>query len=143
MSAPARRAGGHDAAVAARDPALPGLAVLLDADAFATELAAACPSAGVRGGRAGYVRYKPGDSALVAYELDTGAGTVPAYARAQRRNDLAKLAKVRRRARTPSRLGPGGVLIPHLGIAVYLFPNDRRLAALPRLADPGARRELL
>lgn len=143
MSAPARPAGSHDAAVAARDPALPGLAVLLDADEFATELAAACPSADVRGARAGYVRYKPGDSVLVAYELDTGAGTLSAYARAQRPDDHAKLAKVRRRARTPSELGPGGLLIPELGIAVYLFPNDRRIKALPRLAEPAARRELL
>lgn len=133
----------HDAELAARDPALPGVAVLLDGDLMAELLAAACPDAGIGGAVAEYVRYKPGDSCLVAYEFDAAGGPLPGYARCQRHDDLAKLGKARKRVRAQSAAGPGGVLIPPLGIAIYLFPNDRRLHSLHLLGAAGPRRELL
>src|SRR5438093_582994 len=52
-----------------RDPALPGLALLLDPDAFAADLRQAVPGIEVEGGRITYVRYKPGTSCLVGYRL--------------------------------------------------------------------------
>ncbi|HET6547537.1 MAG TPA: hypothetical protein VFG79_03700, partial [Solirubrobacter sp.] len=65
-----------DAALARRDPALPGLAAVLDPDALLERLDALLP-AGVerpRGGRVDYARYKPGTSIVVALTLDTTAG---------------------------------------------------------------------
>src|SRR4051794_3279027 len=80
-----------------RDSALPGLATLLDPDAFAAALCRAVPGLGVEGGRITYVRYKPGTSCLVGYRLAT-AGKVVIVAAAAFRSDAAdKLAKAGRR----------------------------------------------
>jgi hypothetical protein len=65
----------EDRALAARDPALPGLALLLDDAAVATALRERLPEARVRAARSTYIRYKPGTNCLVAFELDTAEGS--------------------------------------------------------------------
>jgi len=137
-----------DARLVARDRALPGLAALLNEDAFAEVLAKRLPTVEVRGARASYVRYKPGVSCLVAYHVEVaqprGGDPVIAqiYGRAQRR-DSPKLAKVQWRATAPSALGPGRLLVKDLHLAVYGFPNDRRLRSLARLCGTTDRPPLL
>src|SRR5207247_11060393 len=55
-----------DADLVAREPDLPGLAVVLDADAFDEILRAQVPGVRIQGARATYLHYKPGTFWLVA-----------------------------------------------------------------------------
>ncbi len=132
-----------DARLAAEDPSLPGLGLVLDPEAWAQELAAALPRAGVRGARATYVRYKPGTSCLVAFRVRVGDGEQDVYARALRPSAHDKLAAARRRQEDRSNLGPGGLVLERWAVAVHVFPHDRRLPALARLGDAGHHHVLL
>nr|MBA3328633.1 hypothetical protein [Solirubrobacterales bacterium] len=134
---------GLDAAVAARDRALPGLATLLDPDAFAEALDTALPIAGIEGARAVYMRYKPATNCLVAYRVRTGEGEHDVYARAHAPGATDKLDKARRRSDRASPLGPGGFVLDGAAIAVHVFPHDRRLRELPSVARKGARVQTL
>src|SRR4051794_11653701 len=78
-----------------RDPALPGLATLLDPEAFATALRPRLPSEELMAARRDYVRYKPGMSCLVAYRVETARGVVDVSARAVRPDADDKLRKAR------------------------------------------------
>jgi aminoglycoside phosphotransferase (APT) family kinase protein len=132
-----------DAALAARDPSLPGLRTLLDAEAFAAALSEHEPTAGITGARPTYVRYKRGTSCLAAFEVATRSGPALVYARTQRPDDRDKLRKVRRRAAPAPTLGLDGLLLDERHIAVYAYPNDRRLPVLRTLADAERRSRLL
>jgi hypothetical protein len=132
-----------DAELAHRDDALPGLRLLLDEDAFTEALRAARPDAGVSSARATYVRYKPGTSCLLGYVISREeGGDVLAYARAERPGELDRRVGNLRRADAEGPLGRGVALAGH-DVAVYPFPNDRRIRALRDVADPDRRRRLL
>ncbi len=122
-----------DAGLVCRDPALPGLAALLDADGFAEELGRLAPAAGVRGARAGYVRYKPGTNALVAYDVLTARGVVPVYARTFRPEAGPQIRRPRGRPGRTGLLGIGVTSLAACHALVREFPNDPRLPALPVL----------
>ena len=116
-----------DAALASRDPGLPGLAVVLDDDALTALL-------GARAVRR-YVRYKPGTSCLVAAQLDTGDdAVVTAYAE-----------DGRQKADKTSHGCPDAVLAHDtLRRVLAVRPSaDRDVPALAALADPRGRRRLL
>lgn len=132
-----------DAALLRREPELPGLAVLLDAQAFARELAGALPEAGIRSAAPVYLRYKPHTSCLAAYRVATAAGTISVYARAHRPSVPEKLRSAGEASERDSLLGPGGVVLGDVAVAVHAFPHDRRLPALTRLTDGRRRRRLL
>lgn len=125
-----------DARLGLRDRRLPGLAVVLDAEAFSEALAGALRDLPVTGARATYVRYKPGVSCLVAFRVRVGDEEHDVYARALRRSAQDKLGAARRRAEEDSPLGPGGLVLDRWAIAVHAFPHDRRLPTLARLLDP-------
>jgi len=127
----------EDRALAAADPALPGLPLVLDDDALAGALREAVPDAGIRAARGTYVRYKPGTNCLVGLELETASGTHRGYARCEPPEDRPKLEKVVRTAKVPGSAGFAGVLLAPWSVAVLAFPNDRRLPALRKLAPPG------
>ncbi|MGH2542364.1 MAG: hypothetical protein ACRDIB_06200, partial [Ardenticatenaceae bacterium] len=135
-----------DLELARRDRALPGLALLLDSDAFTaaaqTAFAQRALDVVVGSARATYVRYKPGTSCLVAYRIELDGVESDLYARAYRTTAYDKLGKVRELiARHPS-LAQGGLLLDHVAVAAFFFPNDRRLPVLARLTDEPARRRL-
>jgi len=132
-----------DQAVCARDRAVPGLAAVLDGDAFAELLRERLPDRAVDGSRPVYVRYKPGTSCLVLHEVASEGGVFHVYARAHARGQLAKAAKVRKRATARGALGEDGLLVASMLVAVYPFPNDRRLPGLTELADCERRRPML
>ncbi|HWH35089.1 MAG TPA: phosphotransferase [Acidimicrobiales bacterium] len=88
-----------DAELAARDPAIPGMALVLDEEALVRRLALSLTFAGVTSARATYVRYKPGTSCLVGYELGMGAQRVTAFAKAHRGDDFPKFSKTVSRVR--------------------------------------------
>jgi aminoglycoside phosphotransferase (APT) family kinase protein len=134
-----------DARLVAREAQLPGLATLLDADAFAHCLREHLPEREVGSAQPTYVRYKPGTSCVVAYRARIDGESRALYARAVAPDAeaLGKLAKVRRHAATDSTLGRGGLLVDELAIAVYALPVDRRMPSLRRLLDRRGRPRLM
>jgi len=131
-----------DANLVKRDPGLPGLAMILDPDAFTAMLQGLYPDAGVTGCVANYVRYKPATSCLVGYRVSCAAGTVDVYARAHD-SDGAKIEKAGRHQSAASALGGGVRVLTDRAVAVYPFPNDHELRMLPRLQGAGSRRDML
>lgn len=135
-----------DALLAHRDPALPGLATLLNPAALLEDLRtllAATPaaSAQVLSGTPYYVRYKVGTNCLVAYQLHTTAGPLYLHGMALTLDNAAKAHKQLERAQA-SALGPGGFFLAERGLLLTFFPNDRRLKSLARLAHAEQRHEL-
>ncbi|NNF58385.1 MAG: phosphotransferase, partial [Rhodothermaceae bacterium] len=123
------------------DPALPGLPLLLDAEAFAEVLR---PHVGaLDAAEAVYVRYKPGENALVAYRLYMGGAAHWAYAKSHRHGATTKLTKATTRTTAATPLGPGHLVLPAWATVVSFFPNDAKLKALRRLGNPAARRGLI
>lgn len=131
-----------DRALVLREPRLPGLATLLDDDAFAELLATWLPGAGVRSARSTYIRYKPATSLLVAYRVQTRAGEELVHARAERDDAAGRLQRLAALTDRPTALGPGALVLPERSVAVLPFPTDRRLPALRALADAAARSHL-
>jgi aminoglycoside phosphotransferase (APT) family kinase protein len=131
-----------DRSLARREPRLPGLATLLDDDAFAELLSTWLPGAGIRSARSTYVRYKPDTSLLVAYRVQSAAGEQLVHARAERDNAAGRLQRLTALADRPTALGPGVLVLPEQSLAVLPFPTDRRLPALRALADEAARSHL-
>lgn len=110
-----------DEALLARDPGLPGLALLLDSAALAAWLGAPV--------RRRYVRYKPGTSCVLGLELDARRCFAVAYAD----GSAGTLAKSAAAAPAGSLLAVEG----ELGVLVARPAADRDLPALARLAaDP-------
>ena len=131
-----------DAELARRDSAIPGLALLLDPEAFAAALRTALPEADVETAQATYVRYKPGTNCLVAYRLQVAGVETDVYAKAYRAGTRGKLRKARERLKVRASLGSGGVVLDDAVIAVFAFTNDYKLDALACLADEAPRRHL-
>ena len=125
-----------DAAIVARDQAVPGLALVLDDDALTSRLRTVRPELGLVSARATYVRYKPGTSCLVAYRLDLGDREVLAFAKAYRQGGRAKVAKDQ---------GKGGEAVATLGelVTVSRVGGDRDLPAAAVLDQPQRHRRLL
>ena len=127
-----------DAALAARDRAIPGLGLLLDPDA----LGAAIEGGGVAlsGLTIDYVRYKPGRNCLSRFTATAGPGREPltGYAKAYRADEGVKLEKARQRETTPGPAGVGRLVLPEWLIEVCFLPNDNKLRQLRRLANPRA-----
>lgn len=121
----------YDLDLARRDPALPGLATLLDPDAFVAALAGAAPARPIDDAQISYVKYKPGTNCLVGYRLRIDGALVDGYARAGR----LPIGDNPRRS--------GWLALPDQQIDVALFPEDRRLGGLRRLDDDRGRRRLL
>lgn len=119
-----------DALLAERDPALPGLATVLDPEAVAER------TPGAIGAVATYVRYKPSTSCLVGYRFATSAGPVLGFAKAFREDDRAKLQKARQREAPDSELGWGVVTLDPGTVVVALARSDRDLPGLRALTSP-------
>ncbi len=133
-----------DAAVAARDPALPGLRLLLDPDRLAGRLAALLPDAGISSATPTYMRYKPGTSCVLGFRLRLATGAeVDCYAKAHAAPHYAIVRSRSELLRRPTALGQSRILLDDALLAVRPFPNDRELPVLRRLADEERRPKLL
>jgi aminoglycoside phosphotransferase (APT) family kinase protein len=132
-----------DGDLVARDPGLPGLATLLDPDAFLEAVRQAAPGARLERARPRYVRYKRGTNCLVAYRLEGQGAPIDVYAKAHGRDAPVKLDKAAERRGAVGALGCSRFAIADRGLVVSVFPNDSKLAALACLGDPTARRRLL
>jgi hypothetical protein len=123
-----------DADLVRRETALPGLATLLDPDAFAAVLRDAALARWPDEVRVTYVRYKPGTSCLVGYRVESAGAVDLAFATAHRADAGAKWAKEASACR---------VILNDRAVFVRLFPDDDGLAVLRRLAEPAGRAVLL
>lgn len=117
-----------DRAICARDPALPGLAEILDASAMASIL-------GLRSLVPTYLRYKPGVSCTAAF-LHPDAGPLAAYAYPRDR-----YAEIRSRADMSS--DPMVSFLDAKCILVVPARLDPHLRALRRFLDPARRPKYL
>src|SRR5206468_3047325 len=90
-----------------RDPAVPGLATVLDPDAFVAALRRAAPEADLRLARITYVRYKPQRYCRVAYRLDVAGSELDVDVRACRPEDLGPWLEESDGASAAGPLGPG------------------------------------
>jgi hypothetical protein len=132
----------HDKALAARDPVLPGLALLLDTDRLAEALAPACRMPGWTSS-CPPIALQAGTSCL--------AGSRPGRARASAstsrpRPTSPSASRSSAAAGQPeARLAPGprGPSLDDHAILVRIVPYDRDLGALARLVEPESRRALL
>lgn len=134
-----------DADLVRRERALPGLAVLLDPEAFVRALRPHVPDAGLREASITYIRYKPETNCLLTYRLETGGGPVTAYAKLHGPDAEVKLRNVREKEKdsATSPLGPGRIVLEEISTVVALFPNDGKLRSLQELQDPTAWRRRL
>jgi len=118
-----------DRGLVERDPALPGLPLLLDAEAAADLVARLYPEAEVRTATACYLRYNPGRSCLVGYRLRLGGGETLAYARASRLDSPDKVHKGTQRPSVRTALGGGVRVEAARGVTIFPFPHDLELRA--------------
>jgi Phosphotransferase enzyme family len=131
-----------DAAIAQRDPALPGLATLLDPVAFGVVLRRALP--GLVLGPAKLVYVKPATNYLVGYELTVNGEPLDIYAKTYPQASAAgELAKARERPGITGPLGPGRLALDEIATVVSVYPNDNKVKALSLLADDTSRVEVL
>ena len=138
--------GAADASLARRDRAIPGLSTVLDADALVAALHAAYPELGIQRASPFYAHYKPGTRCIVAFRMTTAdAGSeLLAYADAYGPDAAVKLPKAQDLAqRHTGPLGQDALLLDTCDVALYVFPTDRRLGVLRRLAQPDKRANLL
>ncbi|HHN78314.1 MAG TPA: aminoglycoside phosphotransferase family protein [Phycisphaerales bacterium] len=124
-----------DAAIVERDRRLPGLRTLLDPDAFCESLRRISHTPDIRSARPRYVRYKPGTSCLVAYDVTVGDRTVGAYARCHAGDQLVKVSNARLRVEVTGPLGHGLLADLEAGIAVFAYPNDYEIKTLRKLFE--------
>lgn len=116
-----------DAAICARDPALPGLSIVLDADALGAR-------SGIPGLSSVYVRYKPGTSCVVGL-VDTDSSFAAYSAMTY---PLERFCEVRDRKHWQS--GPDQVVyLNDICTALVPFAHDRRIKTAKRLKDPDRR----
>ncbi|HVS30094.1 MAG TPA: phosphotransferase [Thermoanaerobaculia bacterium] len=125
-----------DAVLVRRDPAIPGLALVLDPDAF---IAAVTPHLGgrqVRGISSGYARYKPHTSCLVAWKLDLGATSLFVHAKAYGRSQVGKFGGAAEQS------DDAHFAVPDLATTISIFPRDRVLSGLLRIDEASVRAQL-
>src|SRR5206468_3393763 len=120
-----------DAQFVRRDSALPGLATMLDPEAFAGALAPFMPAIDPGSARIEYVRYKPGKNCIVAYRVGVAGTEVKLYAKAH--------PAFRRSPASPRPLGPKRIVLQEGAITVSTFPTHGKLKAVADLVEPESR----
>src|SRR5262245_8028904 len=114
-----------EADLARRDPEVPGLATVLDADALVAALRRAAPQADLRGAQITYASYKPRHACRVACRLNVGGVETDLGVRACRREDMARwLAGDGGLANVPGPLGPGRIVLEDRAVLLTVFPDD-------------------
>ena len=117
-----------DQAVVARDPQLPGLALLLDEERTLAAARREWPADELLSLRCSYLRYKPGISCLAGYAAETESG--PRWFH----------AKVRATGNADGDAGPSPV---EGELTLRRFPSDRELRGLAGFLEPDRRHKLL
>lgn len=126
-----------------RDPDLPGLATVLDPEAFIDALRRADPGPAVNRAEIAYVRYSPREFCRVAYRVDVAGAALDLDVRACRPEDVASWLTKGGDTNGSGPLESGRLVLGDAAILVTVFPNDLRLTQLRDLTDPEARGRLL
>lgn len=133
----------HNFNLVQRDPALPGLRVLLDPEAFQQLLGCWHPHGSPGMPRIVYIRYKPQTSCLVAFRVALHGVEVDVYAKAHRREQEGKLHKSRKHSGLPELLSRTLKVLDEHAISISVFPWDRHLRSLASLDGGQTQRRLL
>lgn len=133
---------GPDRQVVARDPALPGLALLLDDARLLDTLRGLWPEAEIETVACTYLRYKPGVNCLAGYAARTPDGPLMVYARAYTAAHYAEAWAGGRglKAKVP---GCPPQTLDREAAVLRRFPDDRKLRGMARLILPDSRSGLL
>ena len=133
-----------DAAIVRCDPALPGLATLLDPVAFGDALRRMAPSAILESLTPFYSKYKPGTNCLIGYRLTVNGEPLDIYAKTYPQASAAgELTKARERPGIIGPLGPGRLALDEIATVVSVCPNDDKVKALSLLANDESRAQVL
>jgi phosphotransferase family enzyme len=122
-----------DADVVGRDPALPGLGVVLDPDRVAEILRPALPKREIGAGRLGWIRYRPHDFCRAAYRFEVPGGEIDIGLHACIPADLAAWREN----------GGDRIVLDDLALIVTVFPNDPMLVGLAPLETASGRPDVL
>jgi hypothetical protein len=132
-----------EASLVERDRVIPGLATLLDPDAFVDALHRRIPAAGFRGARITYIRYKPRTNCLVGFRLELAHTTVAATAKAYQRTP-ALYHRLSQHVTPPlAAWNAGRLFLDDCGVLLSVFPHDRKITSLPRLPRADARSRMI
>jgi len=126
-----------------RNQEIPGLATVLDPDAFLSALRRAVPHADFDAARIDSVKLEPRAYCHVAYRLAIAGEPLHLDARACRLEDLDGWLNESGHGDGPGPLGADRIVLADQAVLITAFPNDARLPVLRKLADPTARRRLL
>ena len=132
-----------DSDIARRDTALPGLATLLDPEAFARVLGRELPAVATGEVTATYVKYKPGTSCLAGFYLTVNGNAVAIYGKAFPRDAQFRLRRARQKPGVRGPLGLGRLALADDSIVVSVFPNDYKVASLDSLTGMDSQQRLL
>jgi thiamine kinase-like enzyme len=128
-----------DLALAARDPALPGLAIALNAEAVRDLLQPYLPNVGWELSPCLYVRYKPGASCIAAYRICIQDREIDLYVKAVRGNDFEKLQKWSLRPGfSDLLLKLPRIVLQDRALILGTFWNDTKLRQLNTLASDSS-----
>lgn len=131
-----------DAALVAREPNLPGLALALDADAL-QRLLVECTGLAVERVEVRYLRYQPGTKCLAALRIEAGGEVRSAYLKCYHRTDAARWCKVAARGEAAAGEATRRIVWPDLASELIFFPGDDRIDHLGPLIDDSYRDALL
>jgi len=132
-----------EADLARRDSSVPGLATVLDPDAFLDTLGRAAPGRALEGAEIAYVKYRPMTYCRVGYRVSVAGAECRLDVRACRREDLASWLVDENGPTVPGPLGTGRLMLAESAVLVTVFPNDVKLPQIPRLTDPRLRASLI
>lgn len=130
------------AAIVDRDPALAGLATLLDPVAFGDTLRRALP--GLVLGPAKVIYVKPATNYLICYRLTVNGKPLDIYAKTYPPASAAgELEKARKHPGIAGPLGVGRLALDDIAAVVSVYPNDDKVKALSLVADDRSRAQVL
>ncbi|MFQ5715716.1 MAG: aminoglycoside phosphotransferase family protein [Nitrospinales bacterium] len=123
-----------------QDPGIPGLATLLDPEAFQKCLQ---PIVRVEKVWLRKLWYEPETYCLAAYQMEFCGAPAYVYAKAYAPYGANKIRKTLEQAPAAPAALPQKVVLEKVSIAVFFFPADDQLASLTHLAEPEKRTALL
>ena len=131
-----------EADLARRDSAVPGLATVLDPDAFLDALAQAAPGRDLGRAEITHVKYCPMTYCRVGYRVGVAGAECHLDVRACRRDDLASWLE-KNGPTVAGPLGSGRLVLGDSAVLITVFPNDVKLPQIPKLTDPRLRASVI
>jgi len=132
-----------EADLARRDPEVPGLATVLDPDAFRDALSRALPAVPLGAASIRHIKYRPHTYCRVTYRVEVAGAEVELDGHAARRESFQPPPAAGETPGEPGPLGAPHVILPESAVLVTVLPHDARLPEVERLNDPATRTEIM